>query len=413
MKFLLRSCISCLLLLTTSLSGQMPALSYQSYVTDEAGEPLAAENPEPYSAIVRIWDAAENGAIRWEEGQPASVFEGRFTLLLGRGNIIPVEDGGVNLRPDFVTLFESGEHYLELTLIAEDGMSRTFSPRQKMTSSATSFRSFITESVLPQGVSGTAWATGSIAPEKIVDASILGSDFALAAVDASHLSNASLVSGDFADDSVLSRHISSGAIAPSKFASQTLSSIKIADNTITGAKVANLSAADVGAKVLNGDVLLPASIPRAKVSDRFRPRTLFPSTQMTPLWSFASRSGEQPVSLNPSAFHLPEDGVAGLILAVTCLRDDSYRVVFPGADGEFPFQLGSNLANSITVDGANQDANGVTYSPQYLTETVHCPVVKDGSVYRTKIYLCRSSGSSAGPWPVDSGSVSLTVIGFY
>ena len=60
-------------------------ISYQGYLTDANGAPLAAGAPRNYSVVFRIYDSSSGSGVRWAEQQVVTVDRGYFTVMLGSG----------------------------------------------------------------------------------------------------------------------------------------------------------------------------------------------------------------------------------------------------------------------------------------------------------------------------------------
>ena len=64
-------------------------ISYQGYLTDANGIPLATNTPQNYNILFNIYAAPTGGTPLWGEAQVVTVNQGFFTVLLGVGNTIP------------------------------------------------------------------------------------------------------------------------------------------------------------------------------------------------------------------------------------------------------------------------------------------------------------------------------------
>lgn len=60
-------------------------ISYQGFVTDANGVPLATNAPANYDIFFHIYDAAQAGNVLWGELQTVTVDRGYFSVLLGQG----------------------------------------------------------------------------------------------------------------------------------------------------------------------------------------------------------------------------------------------------------------------------------------------------------------------------------------
>jgi hypothetical protein len=105
--------------------------SYQGFLTDANGLPLATNNPINYTVTFRIYNAAANGVLLWAEQQVVTVDRGYFTVMLGNGTSVgPTSDltsvfTGTNTVPS-----DASDRYLELTV--NDLGSTPISPRLRL-----------------------------------------------------------------------------------------------------------------------------------------------------------------------------------------------------------------------------------------------------------------------------------------
>src|SRR5262245_17186033 len=61
-------------------------MSYQGFLVDANGIPLATNTPANYPVVFSIWNAAVGGMKLWEESQVVTVDRGNFSVVLGEGN---------------------------------------------------------------------------------------------------------------------------------------------------------------------------------------------------------------------------------------------------------------------------------------------------------------------------------------
>src|SRR5581483_4860595 len=62
-------------------------ISYQGYVTDANGVPLATNAPVNYDIFFHIYDSPQGGNVLWGELQTVTVNNGYFSVLLGQGSL--------------------------------------------------------------------------------------------------------------------------------------------------------------------------------------------------------------------------------------------------------------------------------------------------------------------------------------
>ena len=101
----------------TNLAQPPGQISYQGFLTDANGLPLATNTPQNYNVVFNIYDAANGGNVLWGESQVVTVNQGYFTVLLGVGNALP---GNVPFHTNDLTyLFNSPtaqNRYIGLTV---------------------------------------------------------------------------------------------------------------------------------------------------------------------------------------------------------------------------------------------------------------------------------------------------------
>lgn len=83
------SCIPQMLRAQTNQAAPPGLISYQGYLTDANGIPLATNTPQNFNIIFNIYSVPSGGTSLWGESQVVTVNQGFFTVLLGVGNTIP------------------------------------------------------------------------------------------------------------------------------------------------------------------------------------------------------------------------------------------------------------------------------------------------------------------------------------
>lgn len=66
-------------------------MTYQGFLVDANGNPLAPDNPANYPVIFRIFDQATGGTRLWSEQQIVTIDKGNFSVLLGEGTEVSGE----------------------------------------------------------------------------------------------------------------------------------------------------------------------------------------------------------------------------------------------------------------------------------------------------------------------------------
>ncbi len=109
--------LSCGLLSSWAQTSPAPPgqLTYQGFLTDANGAPLATNAPKNYTVYFRLWNAATGGTALWGEQQVVTVDRGYFTVMLGAGSAI----SGVNWTNDLTGFFnapDASSRYVGTTL---------------------------------------------------------------------------------------------------------------------------------------------------------------------------------------------------------------------------------------------------------------------------------------------------------
>ncbi|MGA4577226.1 tail fiber domain-containing protein [Limisphaera sp. VF-2] len=89
-------------------------MTYQGFLVDANGVPLASNNPANYPVIFRIYDQATGGNRLWSEQQIVTIDKGNFSVLLGEGTEVPGES-----RPPLSQVFggvDASDRYLGITV---------------------------------------------------------------------------------------------------------------------------------------------------------------------------------------------------------------------------------------------------------------------------------------------------------
>jgi hypothetical protein len=216
-----------------SLSAQtVPLLiNYQGHITAGSGAPLGAAGTAPnYTSapinrriIFRIFDAQTGGTRLWSEQQTVTIALGEFSILFGQGTDAVYAGATETPRPPLDTVFTSGTPNRFLEIVVDDG-SGTFTaadvpitPRQRITTTAYSFRARVADTVPNLSIASTALADGAVTSPKIVDNSI--------------------TTLKLADGSVTTSKIPDNAITAAKIADGAIGTADLANASVTAAKL--------------------------------------------------------------------------------------------------------------------------------------------------------------------------------
>ena len=211
--------------------GVPQAMSYQGYVTDLTGTPVADGN---YDFTFTIYTSEVAGAAIWSETHPSvQVSKGLFTAMLGRGN-----------PPMPFTIAFDQQYYLGIRI----GTDPELAPRVRLGTTAYSFRAKMADNI-PAGLITDAHVspTAAIAASKL-QSSIL-TEGEIVAGSGVTISNAGgtltiaaspgavTLAGDVAGPAA-SNAIANNAVTSAKIADLAVGTAKIANDAVTAAKIA-------------------------------------------------------------------------------------------------------------------------------------------------------------------------------
>lgn len=105
-------------------------MSYQGYVVDANGNPLATNNPVNYTIVFRIYSTSTGGTSLWTESQTVTVDRGNISVVLGEGVSV-----GSEARPSISSIFSSAnasDRYLGITVKGLTGGDPEIAPRLRL-----------------------------------------------------------------------------------------------------------------------------------------------------------------------------------------------------------------------------------------------------------------------------------------
>ena len=113
-------------------------MTYQGFLVDGNGAPLANSNVKNYDVVFRIWSSESGttpGERLWTEQQTVTVDKGYFSVMLGEGTAVSGE-----ARPALSTLFKGGtasDRWVGITVkgIGSEDSNTDILPRLRLLSS--------------------------------------------------------------------------------------------------------------------------------------------------------------------------------------------------------------------------------------------------------------------------------------
>ncbi len=112
-------------------------MTYQGYLVDANGNPLAPNNPINFTVVFRIYATSTGGSALWAESQTVTVDKGNFSVVLGEGGA-----QGSEPRPAISTVFTSStasDLYIGITVNGLSGGNTEILPRLRLLTSPYSF----------------------------------------------------------------------------------------------------------------------------------------------------------------------------------------------------------------------------------------------------------------------------------
>lgn len=162
-------------------------MTYQGYVVDGNGNPLATNAPANYDIIFRVFNAVSGGTSLWTEKQTATVDKGSFSVVLGNGAAYNSEP-----YPDLASVFQATDassRYLEITVTLNGGTLATIAPRLQLVTSPYAFLSKFAYSLLNNDGSALGLLNGSSITSGTVADARLSSNVALLAANQTFAGN--------------------------------------------------------------------------------------------------------------------------------------------------------------------------------------------------------------------------------
>jgi hypothetical protein len=197
-------------------------ISYQGFLVDANGTPLATNAPVNYGVIFQIYNVSSGGTPLWGELQTVTVDRGYFSVLLGQGSSI-----GVPFTNDLSGLFvgsDASDRYIGLTVQNLGGGNVEIQPRLRLLASPYALLARNADNAFT--LNGYDWSsvftdtgnpvTGTIPGSKIAGNSIGPAQLAAGAVGGTQLTNGAVGSAQIANGAVGTAELAAGAVTGSQ-----------------------------------------------------------------------------------------------------------------------------------------------------------------------------------------------------
>ena len=263
----------------TGLYAQSPSfMSYQGKILGNSGVAVGSGSPENRKVIFRIFDAATGGNRLWSEQQTVTFAEGEFSALLGQGISASYNGVAETPRPALDTVFTSAgdTRYLEVVVDNGDGVLNTtdtpISPRQRLTSTAYSFRAKFADTIADGAVGSSTLASGSVTQLKmasgavgtatLIDQSVTQEKLGQGAVKEVNLFNGAVTAEKLASNAIVSSSIADGEVKTADLGDNSVTAVKIGNEAITSGKIkaGEVKEANLGSGAVTSDKIKDGAI---------------------------------------------------------------------------------------------------------------------------------------------------------
>lgn len=201
-------------------------ISYQGFLVDANGIPLATNAPKNYDIIFRIYNVpVGTTAPLWGELQTVTVDRGYFSVLLGQGSAVPGAPFTNNLSSFFVGS-DASDRYIGTTVRGLVGGDVEIQPRMRLLASpysllagtannATKLQGYDWSTLFPD--TGNP-ATGTFPGSKLAPNSVGSAQITNGAVGSAQIANGAVGTAQIANGAVGSAQIANGAVGASQLA---------------------------------------------------------------------------------------------------------------------------------------------------------------------------------------------------
>jgi hypothetical protein len=181
-------------------AGPPEAMTFQGFLVDGNGNPLAMSNPANYPVILRIYGVATGGSSLWSEQQIVTVDKGNFSVILSEGTLVSAEP-----KPLLSTVLAANgaDRYVQIT-VAVNGAPLDMLPRLRLLPSPYAFLSTSANQLVnPAGAAVVTYANSrvEVAGNIVASGQILGNGIGLTNLSAAAIPSldASKITGTLLD----------------------------------------------------------------------------------------------------------------------------------------------------------------------------------------------------------------------
>ncbi|EDY82882.1 hypothetical protein VDG1235_2505 [Verrucomicrobiia bacterium DG1235] len=235
--------------IATAFAAETPPkfMTVQSYLTNDAGDPVGDPTPENKAMQFIVYTAEEGGESVFAESQTVTVDGGYFSAILGEGTAISGDD-----KHDLAAAFRSptaSDRYVEIQ-VDNDGEFQKLSPRLRILPNAYAFLASyanVAGSVDDDSIVAGSIDDGAVGSDAVADGSLTVDDLGINSVDSAEIvdgavgtdevEDGSLTVDDLGDNSVDSAEIVAGAVGSSEVANGSLTADDLGNNSVDSAEI--------------------------------------------------------------------------------------------------------------------------------------------------------------------------------
>lgn len=195
-------------------------ISYQGFLVDANGIPLATNTPKNYDIIFRIYNVP-TGAVTplWGELQTVTVDRGYFSVLLGMGSSVP----GAPATNDLSGIFsgtDASDRYIGVTVRGLTGGDVEIQPRMRLLASPYSLLSRNANNAIK--LAGYDWSDLFPDTGNPVTGTFPGGKIAANSVGSAQITNGAVGSAQIANGAVGTAQIANGAVGAAQIAASSI-----------------------------------------------------------------------------------------------------------------------------------------------------------------------------------------------